>query len=163
MKTAIASILVVVLILVGATAWVTYSVERGKAEAMARDREIRIAAEAEAEHQKQEKARREAEMKAYKAESAAREVRRKVFEEQYNQKFQHWKEGILANTAVTAVAASSPYSVLVSLTIDKYQSVQGAQNIARQLANSYSYATGIKHVHFYVMAGSQQFADAWND
>lgn len=56
---------------------------------------------------------------------------------EYNERFAAWKEMILASTAVTGIAASARMTVLVSLSPEKYESVEGAQAIARQLAVSY--------------------------
>jgi len=107
----------------------------------------------EAKAEEDEATRQKQENKVIEEQPAALEAQRKAFRAQYNQNFQAWKERILASTAVTGVALSSPYSVLITLTLDHDQSAQRAGRVARQLANSYSYATGIKHARFYVMAG----------
>jgi hypothetical protein len=82
---------------------------------------------------------------------------------EYNERFAAWKEQILASTAVTGIAASARMTVLVSLSPEKYERVEGAQAIAKQLAISYCQATGVRRAHFYVMLGSRQFADAWSE
>jgi hypothetical protein len=127
-------------------------------QALYRESTRAAAEKAEKEKQKDEKYLAES-----RAQLAQRDAQRKVFETQYNQKFESWKQGILGNTAVTGVAASSKFSILITLTPDKYQSVNGAKNIARQLARSYCLATGVNSAHFYVMLGDRLFADAWND
>jgi hypothetical protein len=87
----------------------------------------------------------------------------KAQNDQYEANFAAWKQKILATPAVTEIATSGAcISVWIRLTPDKYESVSGAQSIARQLAISYCQATGVQRANFYAMLGSQQFADAWS-
>jgi hypothetical protein len=91
------------------------------------------------------------------------QTQRVLLDDGYEEKYDAWKQSILANTAVTAIAAQGRLSVFVTLTADKYTSVTAAQMIAQQLAASYCRATGVRRAHFYIMLDGRTFADAWGE
>jgi hypothetical protein len=91
------------------------------------------------------------------------EEERNLRDEEYKWKFATWKRDTLSNTAVTEISSMDRISIFVRLTPDKYKSISGAQNIARDLASSYCRATGVRRAHCAIMLNSDQFAAAWGE